>query len=52
MPTAIVCYLLAARYNRDPDDVAGIVLVSTLASAILMPLLVSYALWLNGSLPA
>jgi hypothetical protein len=51
MPTAIVCYLLAARYNRDPDDVAGVVLASTLAGALLMPLLVTYVLWLDGSLP-
>lgn len=51
MPTAIVCYLFAARYDRDADDVAGIVLASTLAGALLMPVLVSFALWLNGSLP-
>ena len=51
MPTAIVCYLLAARYGRDPDDVAGVVLASTLAGALLMPLLVAYALWLAGSGP-
>lgn len=52
MPSAIVCYLLADRYDRHPEEVAGIVLVSTLAAAVLMPLIVSYALWLNGSLPA
>lgn len=52
MPTAIVCYLLAARYDRDPDDVAAVVLVSTLAAALAMPLLVAYVLWLNGTLPA
>ncbi|HSG63840.1 MAG TPA: AEC family transporter [Gammaproteobacteria bacterium] len=51
MPTAIVCYLLAARYGRDPDDVAGVVLASTLAGALLMPLLVAYALWLAGAWP-
>lgn len=52
MPTAIVCYLLAARYDRDPDDVAAVVLVSTLAGALAMPLLVTYALWLADALPA
>ena len=52
MPTAVVCYLLAERYGRDPDDVAGVVLVSTLTAAFLMPLLVAYVLWLEGSLPA
>lgn len=52
MPTAVVCYLLAERYDRDSDDVAGVVLVSTLAAALLLPFLVAYALWLDGSLPA
>lgn len=52
MPSAIVCYLFAARYDRDAEDVAGIVLVSTCAAGFLLPLLVAYALWLNGSLPA
>jgi len=51
MPTAVVCYLLAERYGCDPDDVAGVVLVSTLTAAFLLPLLVAYALWLEGSLP-
>ncbi len=44
MPTALVCYLFSARYDRDPEDVAGIVLVSTLLSAVTLPLLVSFAL--------
>jgi predicted permease len=52
MPTALVCYLFSARYGRDPEDVAGIVLVSTLLAALLMPLLVSYALWSAGQVPA
>lgn len=51
MPSAIVCYLFAARYECNPDEVAGVVLVSTCAAALLLPLLVSYVLWLNGSLP-
>jgi len=51
MPTALVCYLFAARYGRDPEDVAGIVLVSTLLAALSMPLLVAYALWAAGQLP-
>jgi predicted permease len=51
MPTALVCYLFSARYGRDPEDVAGIVLVSTLLAALLMPLLVAYALWSAGELP-
>ncbi len=44
MPIAVFCYLLAARYDRDPDDVAGGVLVSTLATFILLPALLLFAL--------
>jgi hypothetical protein len=46
MPAAVFSYLFAQRYDRDADDVAGIVLVSTLLGALLLPFLVSYALWL------
>ena len=49
MPAAVFTYLFAARYERDADDVAGIVLISTLLAALLLPLLVSYALVLAGS---
>jgi malate permease and related proteins len=48
MPAAVFSYLFAARYDRDADDIAGIVLVSTLLGAVTLPLLVSYALWLAG----
>jgi predicted permease len=44
MPAAIFSYLFAARYDRHPDDIAGIVLMSTLVSALTLPLLVGYAL--------
>ena len=47
MPAAVFSYLFAARYERDADDVAGIVLISTLLAALLLPLFVSYALWLS-----
>jgi predicted permease len=46
MPAAVFSYLFAARYERDADDIAGIVLVSTLLGAVTLPLLVSYALTL------
>jgi predicted permease len=46
MPAAVFSYLFAARYERDADDIAGIVLVSTLLGALTLPFLVSYALWL------
>jgi predicted permease len=48
MPAAVFSYLFAARYDRAADDVAGIVLISTLLAALLLPLFVSYALWLAG----
>jgi predicted permease len=44
MPAAIFNYLFAARYDRHPDDIAGVVLMSTLVSALTLPLLVGYAL--------
>jgi predicted permease len=44
MPSAVFNYLFAARYNRDPDEVAGTVLMSTLIAALLLPLLVAFAL--------
>jgi predicted permease len=46
MPAAVFSYLFAAHYDRHADDIAGIVLVSTLLGALTLPLLVSYALWL------
>jgi predicted permease len=46
MPAAVFSYLFAVQYARDADDIAGIVLVSTLLGAVTLPLLVSYALWL------
>ncbi len=48
MPAAVFNYLFAARYDRDPNDVASIVLTSTLLSAATLPLLVSYALAIAG----
>lgn len=46
MPAAVFSYLFAARYERDAQDVAGIVLVSTLLAAVALPFMVSYSLWL------
>jgi predicted permease len=48
MPAAVFNYLFAARYERDAEDVAGIVLVSTLLAALALPFIVSYVLWLAG----
>jgi len=42
MPSAVFNYMLALRYQREPNAVAGVVIVSTLLSFVLLPLL----LWL------
>lgn len=44
MPVAVFNYLMAARYDRHPDDVAGAIVVSTLISFVTLPFLLSYAL--------
>jgi len=48
MPAAVTNYLFAARYDRAPDDVAGIVLMSTLISVLTLPLVVAYVLSASG----
>jgi len=48
MPAAIFNYLFSARYDRHPDDVAGIVLMSTLLSALTLPLLMAFVLSYAG----
>jgi len=42
MPVAVTNYLFAQRYGNRPDDVAGLVLVSTMMAFVLLPPL----LWL------
>ena len=37
MPVAVLNYLFAARYNRSPEEVAGLVLVSTAISFVTLP---------------
>jgi len=44
MPLAVFNFLLAARYDRHPEDIAGAILISTLISFATMPLLILYAL--------
>jgi len=44
MPVAVFNYLLALRYQRQPGEVAGMVVLSTLLSFVLLPLIVSYVL--------
>lgn len=44
MPVAVFCYLLAARYDRHPEDVAGAIVISTMASFLTLPALLLLAL--------
>lgn len=44
MPAAMFSYLFAARYDHQPDDVAGIVLLSTLFSMLTLPFVVAWVL--------
>jgi len=44
MPVAVFNHLLAARYQRHPDDVAGAIVVSTLISFVSLPFLLRLAL--------
>lgn len=51
MPAAVFNYMLALRYKSDPNAVAGVVIVSTVLSFLLLPLL----LWVvlpGGAPPA
>lgn len=41
-PVAVTSYLLAEKYGADAQQVAGLVVVSTLASVALIPLLLSF----------
>lgn len=44
MPAAVFNYLMALNYQRDPEDVAGIVVFSTLISFVTLPLLLWFVL--------
>ena len=41
MPSAVVNYLFASRYGNQAESVAGIVVISTLMSVILLPIFLS-----------
>ena len=47
MPSAVFNFLFAQVNDRRPDEVAGLVVASTLISAVTLPLLVAYVLSLN-----
>jgi hypothetical protein len=44
MPVAVFNYLLALRYQREPGEVAGMVVFSTVLAFILLPFIISYVL--------
>ena len=44
MPVAIVSYLFAEVYNNRPQEVAGVIVVSTLLSLVALPVLLGYLL--------
>jgi len=44
MPPAVFNYLFAQRYGRNPEEVAGTVILSTIAAFILLPFLLAYVL--------
>ena len=43
-PVAVTSYLLAERYQADPDAIAGLVVVSTLMSVATLPITLSFLL--------
>lgn len=44
MPVAVVNYIFAVRYNRDPQTMASLVVVSTLLSFATLPALLAFVL--------
>jgi predicted permease len=44
MPAAVINYLFAEKFNRDPDEVAGIVVASTTMSLAAIPLILAWLL--------
>lgn len=44
MPAAVFTYLFAQRYNAAPEEVAGIVVISTAIAFALLPFLLSFVL--------
>ena len=44
MPVAVFNYLLAVRFKREPGEVAGMVVLSTLLSFVFLPFVVAFVL--------
>ncbi|WP_286806953.1 MULTISPECIES: AEC family transporter [unclassified Marinimicrobium] len=51
MPVAIFNYLLALRYDRAPQEVAAMVLMSTLLAFVVLPIVLVFVLPLAGTTP-
>jgi malate permease and related proteins len=49
MPVAVYCYLYAERWQCDPEEVAGLVFLSTAASIVTIPVLLSILTLPEGS---
>lgn len=49
MPSAIVHFLMAERFGRSPEKVAGVIVVSTLLTLAGLPVIVWVALKMSGS---
>jgi len=42
MPSAVLTYILAKKYDADPDFAAGMILAGTLVSIVTVPLIISF----------
>jgi predicted permease len=49
MPSALVTYVFAARYDREPETVAGLVVTSTLITFVSLPLILLAAIFIAES---
>jgi hypothetical protein len=44
MPAAVFNYMLAMRYKNNPEEVAGLVVTSTLFAFVTLPFLLAFVL--------
>ena len=42
MPVAVFSYLLASKYNRNPDEVASLIFITTLLTFFTVPLMLIF----------
>ena len=49
MPSAIVTYVIAQHYGREPERVAGLVVSSTVLNFACLPILISVAISFAGN---